>query len=53
MVFTPFTEKEVDRLTPLRISFMALSVALCGAWLWPGSSTLVTKDMEVGLFLMF
>lgn len=53
MVFTRIIKQEVGRLTQQRISFMALSVALCGAWLWLGSSMLVTKDMEVSLLLMF
>ena len=52
-MFTRIIKQEVDRLTQLRMSFMGLSVALCGAWLWPGSSMLVTRDMEVSLFLMF
>ena len=53
MVFTRFIKQEDGRLTQQRMSFMGLSVALCGAWLWLGSSMLVTKDMEVSLFFMF
>lgn len=50
-MFTHTIKKEAGRLTQLRMSFMELSVASCGAWLWLGSSMLVTKDMEVSLFV--
>ena len=50
MVSTRLIEQEVGRLTQLRMSFMELSVALYGDWLWRGSSMLVTKDMAVSLF---